>query len=196
MDSHDWDTRYAGDELLWGSAASATVVEQVTSVPAGRALDLGCGEGRNALWLATRGWQVTAVDFSAVALNKAQRSAAPLPRSVRGRIDWALGNVTNLEFGTDYDLALAVYLHLCPDERAAVLRRAVAALRPGGILLILDQHPDPDRLDDESHSTAIELEAALGDLLTITVAVRRVRETEQGPAVDNLVVGFRTSVGS
>jgi len=69
MDAADWDARYTDSELVWGAPPNRYVVEHTTALPMGRALDLACGEGRNALWLATRGWQVTGLDYSAVALG-------------------------------------------------------------------------------------------------------------------------------
>lgn len=137
MDAHDWDARYAGDELTWGAAADPAVVALATALPAGRALDLGCGEGRNALWLANRGWRVTAVDFSTVALTKGHRAAAHSPRSVRDRVDWVRADVTQVELPPNYDLVLLSYLHLPRSPRRALLRRAAAALAPGGTLLLL-----------------------------------------------------------
>lgn len=202
MDAHDWDVRYSGTELVWGAPANAVVMEFATSLPAGRALDLACGEGRNALWLATRGWQVTAVDFSSVALEKGARSAAPLPRSVRGRLEWVRGDVTKIEFPPEYDLVLVVYLHLSRSERPEVLRRAAAALRPGGTLLILGHDAinvaegvgGPQ--DIEILYTPTDLVDELGDSVKPAVAERRYRHTDVGTAIDALVVGTRPPLGS
>src|SRR5207244_12631949 len=72
MDATAWDERYRSAELVWGVRPNRWVERELADLPPGRALDLACGEGRNALWLAARGWQVTAVDFSAVALDKAR----------------------------------------------------------------------------------------------------------------------------
>jgi ubiquinone/menaquinone biosynthesis C-methylase UbiE len=76
MERERWDDRYRTDELIWRAEPNRFLVEEVVGLAPGRALDLACGEGRNALWLAERGWQVTAVDFSAVGLAKAQRLAS------------------------------------------------------------------------------------------------------------------------
>jgi 2-polyprenyl-3-methyl-5-hydroxy-6-metoxy-1,4-benzoquinol methylase len=75
MDSEDWDQRYAGRELVWTAEANRFLVQEVDGMAPGRALDLACGEGRNAVWLAERGWQVTGVDFSEVGLEKARQFA-------------------------------------------------------------------------------------------------------------------------
>ena len=75
MDSNVWDERYAGDDLVWSAQPNRFLVVEVETLPPGRALDLACGEGRNAVWLAERGWDVTGVDFSNVGLDKARRLA-------------------------------------------------------------------------------------------------------------------------
>ncbi len=202
MDAEDWNEKYAGADLVWGAPANAVVMEFATSLPTGRALDLACGEGRNALWLATRGWQVTAVDFSSVALEKGARAAAPLPRSVRERLEWMHGDVTKIEFQQEYDLVLVVYLHLSPNQRPELLRRAAAALRPGGTLIALGH--DAANIsegvggpqDIEILYTPTELVDELGDAVIPTVAERRYRHTDTGTAIDALVVGRRPSLGS
>lgn len=76
MDSHDWDARYAGEDLLWRADPNQFLVDEAGDLAPGRVLDVACGEGRNAIWLAGRGWQATGVDFSAVGLAKAARLAA------------------------------------------------------------------------------------------------------------------------
>src|SRR5579875_1878471 len=75
MDRAEWDARYAGEELLWRAEPNQFLVEEVAELPPGRALDVACGEGRNAIWLAEHGWNATGVDFSEVALAKARRLA-------------------------------------------------------------------------------------------------------------------------
>ena len=75
MDSAGWDERYAGDELVWKAEPNRFLVAETTGLTPGRALDLACGEGRNAAWLASRGWDTTGVDFSSVGLTKAARLA-------------------------------------------------------------------------------------------------------------------------
>ena len=90
MDSNVWDERYAGDDLVWSAEPNRFLVAEVETLPPGRALDLACGEGRNAVWLAERGWDVTGVDFSNVGLDKARRLA-----DARGvSVQWELADVT------------------------------------------------------------------------------------------------------
>ena len=82
MQREDWDRRYSGRELIWTAEPNRFLVAETSDLPPGRALDVACGEGRNAIWLAERGWRVTGVDFSEVALAKAARLAAS--RGVEG----------------------------------------------------------------------------------------------------------------
>ncbi|MFF4380741.1 class I SAM-dependent methyltransferase [Kitasatospora sp. NPDC001547] len=138
MDSQDWDDRYAASELVWGSAPNRWVVRELTGRTPGHALDLAAGEGRNAIWLAAQGWEVTGLDFSAVALERAERLTAELPDEVADRLTWRHGDARALEAAAgDYDLVLVAYLHLPAADRRAALRRAADALAPGGTLLVI-----------------------------------------------------------
>ncbi len=156
MDAAEWDARYSQGELVWGAPPNATVVANVFGLdrivtlrpegpdgqipPLPRALDLACGEGRNALWLATHGWQVHAVDFSQVGVDKGRTVATRLSRSVRNRVTWECADVTDLDAAGvtgPFELILMVFLHLPADRRRALLRRAADLLSPGGTLLVL-----------------------------------------------------------
>lgn len=202
MDAAAWDERYSQSELVWGAPPNAVVVERVTSLPRGRALDLACGEGRNAHWLATRGWEMTGLDYSAVALDKARRVAAEAPRSVRERLDYRVADVTDSDLGGGYDLVLMIYLHLAPEERLQVVNRAISALKPDGILMILGH--DAVNLsqgvggpqDPEILYTPDDLVNSFDGRLVVDVAERRFRETDAGTAIDALVVAHRPSLGS
>ncbi|WP_327370382.1 class I SAM-dependent methyltransferase [Streptomyces sp. NBC_01217] len=135
MDAAGWDERYRGSELVWKAAPNRFVGEELADLkPTGRAVDLAAGEGRNAVWLAERGWEVDAVDFSAVALEKAERLASDRDvrlRTVRADLTlWAPPEAT-------YDLVLIAYLHLPWPDMAQVLPRAATAVREGGTLLLV-----------------------------------------------------------
>ena len=134
MDHRDWNKRYADKEFVWTVDPNRFLVAEAGGLASGRALDLGCGEGRNAVWLAEQGWQVTAVDFSEVGLDKARRLA-----SARGvRITWVLADVTTYHPKADaYDLVLMCYLQLPNRQRRAVLAHAKHALAPQGTLLYI-----------------------------------------------------------
>ncbi|GAA2404717.1 hypothetical protein GCM10010420_35400 [Streptomyces glaucosporus] len=138
MDSRAWDERYAAAGTVWGEEPNRWVVRETEGLMPGRALDLAAGEGRNALWLAARGWRVTAVDFSAVALEHGRRLAERQPEQIRDRLTWVLADLTGHrpEAGA-FDLVLVVHLHLPAGERREVLRRAAAATAPGGVLLVV-----------------------------------------------------------
>ena len=134
MNSEDWDRRYAGSELLWTAAANRFLVAEASGLTPGRALDLACGEGRNAVWLAEQGWQVTGVDFSGVALAKAATLAAG--RGVE--VEWVQADLVDYEPapGT-YDLVVVLYLQVPAADRTTVMRRAASALVSGGVLLVV-----------------------------------------------------------
>ena len=134
MKSQDWDERYATTELVWGAGPNRFLVTEVDGLPPGRALDLGCGEGRNAIWLAERGWEVTGVDFSEIGLAKARRLA-----SQRGvEVAWVRADLLAYqpEEGA-FDLVIVMYIHLPAAQLADVMKRAGAALAPGGTLLVV-----------------------------------------------------------
>lgn len=135
MTSADWDERYRAKELVWGVGPNRWVAQEVADVVPGRALDLACGEGRNALWLAARGWQVTGVEFSPVALEKARALEAAHPGALP--VSWVLDDATTYRAQVAVNLALLCYLQLPSDERRAAVRSAAAALAPGGTLLVI-----------------------------------------------------------
>ena len=130
----DWNARYAQKELLWTAAPNRRFAEEVAGLAPGRALDLACGEGRNAVWLAERGWEVTGVDFSDVALAK----AAQLATSRGVEVEWVVADV--LEYEPEpraYDLVAVLYLQLPRDELLPAVRGAANAVAPGGTLVVL-----------------------------------------------------------
>jgi len=131
----DWNRRYAAAERIHSTAApNRFLVAEVADLAPARALDLACGAGRNAVWLAERGWRVTAVDFSGVALAMARDLA-----SARGvQVDWIEADVvTWIPPAHVHDLVCVLYLQLPAPERRAALRHAVDALRPDGTLLVV-----------------------------------------------------------
>lgn len=139
MDHTAWDERYAAAELVWSAEPNRFVREEVEKLPPGHALDLAAGEGRNSLWMASVGWRVTAVDFSAVAIDKGRQLAARLADpDAASRLDWVVADVLTYEPDeATFDLAVLCYLQVPKPERVTVLARAAAALAPGGILLVV-----------------------------------------------------------
>ena len=135
MDAGDWDRRYAAGELVWSTGPNELVAAEVGGLRPGRALDLGAGEGRNALWLAEQGWRVTAVDWSRVGLDKGRT----LARGRRGTdVAWVHADVLTYDAGgSTQDLSLLAYLQLEAEQRRTVVRRAFGALRSGGTFLLV-----------------------------------------------------------
>lgn len=128
-----WNERYSAPERVWSSGPNEHVAQTVTPLEPGTALDLGAGEGRHALWLAERGWQVTAVDFADVGLARGRSEAAE--RSLKDKIDWVAADVTTWAppEGEAFDLVLIAYLHLPED----VFSAAVSWVAPGGHLVVV-----------------------------------------------------------
>ncbi|WP_354643168.1 class I SAM-dependent methyltransferase [Kitasatospora camelliae] len=191
MDSHAWDDRYRTADLVWGSGPNRWVAGECADLPPGRALDLAAGEGRNGIWLAERGWRVTAVDFSRVALDRGRTLAAALPAPVSDRLTWIeadLRTAVPAEEGA-YDLVLVAYLHLPADQRRAVLTAAARALAPGGTLLVVGH--DTTNLTEGTGGpqdpavlfTPEDLLADLADHGLTTVAAER-RHRTAGPSGD------------
>jgi SAM-dependent methyltransferase len=135
MDRKDWNERYAAQELLWGAEPNRFVEEELRDVPPrGGALDLACGEGRNAIWLARLGWVVTAVDYSEVALERARRLAA----EQRVDVEWVQADVTSFAPAAEaFQLVIVAYLQVPEADRRAALAHAAAALGRGGILFMV-----------------------------------------------------------
>ena len=134
MNREDWDERYRTEELIWKADPNRFLVEDLDALVPGRALDLACGEGRNAVWLASKGWHVTGVDFSRAGLAKARRLATD--RGVE--VTWVEADVVEWQPSpASFDVVVVMYLHLPSEQRRQTLSRAAAALAPGGTLLVV-----------------------------------------------------------
>jgi SAM-dependent methyltransferase len=129
-----WDERHAAQEPIESSEPDPTLLDEIGALAPGRAIDLGAGDGRNAIWLARRGWAVTAVDFSQVALGRGRALAA----AAGVHVEWELADLLEWSPGDrQFDLVTLFFIHLPPHERRAVYARAAAAVAPGGTLLIV-----------------------------------------------------------
>jgi 2-polyprenyl-3-methyl-5-hydroxy-6-metoxy-1,4-benzoquinol methylase len=129
-----WNRRWAGERAHAATEPSGFLVAEAEALPPGRALDVACGAGRNAVWLARRGWRVTGVDFSDVAL----RAARDLALASGVEVEWIEADVvTWTPPAQAYDLVTVLYLQLPAAERRAALAHAADAVRPGGVLLVV-----------------------------------------------------------
>ncbi len=133
MERKDWDRKHAEAGLLFGAEPNRFLVAEVEGLAPGHALDLACGAGRNAVWLASRGWAVTGVDFSAVALANARELAADRGVEVR----WVHSDLREWEAAESFDLVAVLYLQLPAAERRLVLAHAAGAIASGGTLLVV-----------------------------------------------------------
>jgi SAM-dependent methyltransferase len=134
MRAEDWNQRYSEKELLWSVQPNRFLVAEIEGMAPGRALDLACGEGRHAVWLAQLGWTAQAVDFSDVAIEKGRR----LAEAHGVEVEWTVADLTEYEpEARAADLVLVFYLQLPEDERRAVVRTAADAVAPGGTFLLV-----------------------------------------------------------
>lgn len=203
MGASDWDERYEAGRL-WSLEPNRFFVQAIDGLPAGRAVDLACGEGRNALWLAQHGWTVTAVDFSEVAVDRGRTVAADLGVDV----DWQVADLQAWDLGERaWDLVAHVYLHWRAEEREPFLDRCAAAVAPGGRVVVIGHdrtniekgHGGPQ--DPALLTTAAELKERFSDDgLTVERAeiVRRPVQVDAGNgastvvnAIDHVVVAAR-----
>ena len=201
MDSRAWDERYAASDLAWSAGPNGYVAEVAGALAPGRALDVAAGEGRNAIWLAERGWSVVATDFSPVAVERmarlAQERLGERSGALTARVADATAPAPGVEGGVD--LVVVCYLQLAEEPWRAALASAVEAAAPGGLVLVIlharrnitegvggPQDPavchDPDDVVAAVRALPVTVESA--QLRT------RVVEQEGGPreALDTVVV--------
>ncbi|QYC42483.1 NADH dehydrogenase [Nonomuraea coxensis DSM 45129] len=162
-----WDGRYGEQDRIWSGAPNVALVREAAGLPPGRALDLGCGEGADAIWLAQRGWRVTATDISQVALNRAAEEAARA--GVADRIEWRRHDLATSFPEGSYDLVSASYLH-SPVQlpREEVLRKAAAAVVPGGTLLITGHLGWPSWVEEPPVEVAFPTPGEVLDAVELT----------------------------
>jgi SAM-dependent methyltransferase len=179
-DHASWEQRYRGSAALWSGRANPTLVTEASELPPGRALDVGCGEGGDVLWLAGQGWQVTGLDWSQVALDRAAEHAAAA--GLGDRVEWVQGDVDSWQPpGGAYDLVSAHFLHPTAAQRAPLLARLAAAVAPGGTLLWVGHPYHQERAEmwgADRFTTASEVAAELDPAVwEVVVAENRPRQS-------------------
>lgn len=143
-----WDERYAEAPQRWSGAVNPSLKEAAAWLEPGTALDVGCGEGGDAVWLAEQGWTVVGLDLSAVALGRAEAAAAE--RGVAARCTWVQGDITDAAVGARlgpdarFDLVSTHYVHEPGGVRTAAWLAEADLTAPGGVLLIVGHHPDDE----------------------------------------------------
>jgi len=201
IDATGWDDRYRGAAFVWTTEPNRFLAPEVSGLRSGRALDLACGEGRNAVWLATQGWEVTGIDFSRVGLDKAVQLGAANDVTC----EWLRGDVTRWRAEQPYNLVIVFYLQLPRAERTSAFAGAACALAPGATLLIVGhdltnltdgfggpQNPDVLYTPDDVRDDLVT--AGVADLVIERAErVKRPVTTDAGPrvAIDTLVRAHR-----
>lgn len=191
MQREDWDRKYASVENLWAVKPNRFLVDEVADLAPGRALDLACGEGQNAIWLAARGWDVVGVDFSEAAIAKARARA--------GRdgveVEFVCSDLLAYEPAAGaFDLVLLLYLHVPPSARRQVLAMVSTALARGGTFVLVghDLTNLTDGVGGPSDASLLytpdEIAGELPELeIEKGVRVRRDVDGEERDAIDALV---------
>lgn len=200
-DHASWEERYRGAEALWSGKVNPPLVDEVTGLAPGRALDVGCGEGGDVLWLAGQGWQATGVDVSGTALAESTRRAEAA--GVTDRVRWERHDLGRTFPAGTFDLVTTHYLH-SPAElpREQVLRRAAEAVAPGGTLVVVghatlppwaDAHHDLDLPRPEQEWAMLGLGAGW-TLRRAELVPRPVTgpDGQQAEMTDSVVVATRT----
>ncbi|MFF5723739.1 class I SAM-dependent methyltransferase [[Kitasatospora] papulosa] len=201
-DAEMWDDRYRESDRIWSGNPNVVLVREVEGLTPGRALDLGCGEGADAVRLARWGWKVTATDISRVALERAAVHAAEA--GVAERIDWQWHDLGSSFPEGEYDLVSAQFLHSMGDlPRERILRQAAAAVAPGGVLLVVGHagfpswdhdHPDMELPTTDEVLASLELPEGEWEVLLSEEHERIQNDPEGNPATrtDNALKVRRT----
>jgi SAM-dependent methyltransferase len=176
-DAREWDSRYVRTERVWSGRPNGALVAEISGLEPGSALDVGCGEGADAVWLALRGWRVTALDVSRVALERGRRAAA----DAGVEIEWVGAGIAEAQLPT-FDLVSVHYpaLRRAPGDDA--IRKLLGAVAPGGTLLVV-HHADVDRaqslahgFDPDDYVGSEDVASALGEGWVVEVQERRPRD--------------------
>ncbi len=199
-----WEHRYSGPDSVWSGRVNAVLADVATTLESGTALDLGCGEGADVVWLAQHGWRATGIDIASSAIARAREAAARL--GVSDTATFETGDVGSLPPGREFDLVTASFLHSPVDlPRGDILRAAADRVAPGGHLLITSHAAVPPRanipealtptfLTPEEEVTALALDPADWELVTAELRPRETTGRDGLPAlIEDSVVLFHRS---
>jgi SAM-dependent methyltransferase len=185
LDRAWWEDWYAQRDQVWSGEPNPWLVAEAGELAPGRALDVGAGEGADAIWLAERGWRVTAVDIAEAALGRGRAEAARRGAAIADRITWEAADVTRWAAPSGaFQLVALHFVHLGPDERSVAYARSAAAVAPGGTLLVVGHHPADVRGGGPGHDldrffTPEELVAGLDDRWEVVAAEVRPRTADR-----------------
>ena len=192
FDRDYWEERYSASGLAWSGNPNPVLVTDVTPLPPGRALDIGSGEGADAIWLAQHGWQVTGVDIATSALTKAKARAESLDPVAADRIDWQQHDVTAWSPPRRaFDLVSAQFMHLPEPARTTLFRALAAAVAPGGTLIIVGHDASDVGPDSPHHGHLADLMFSVEDVLAaiapeeLQIRVAESRRRNPVPAPDS-----------
>ncbi len=179
----EWDERFSGSEQLFSGRPNGSLVAEVGELPAGRALDVGCGEGADAIWLAQQGWVVTALDVSRVAIDRGAEAA----RRAGVEVTWQLSDLSGLDASDRFDLVTVHYPALPSSTDRRAEHALMAAVAPGGLLLVV-HHADMDAETARAHGfdpadyvgTADMVAALLAGDWHVALDTRRPRDVAAG----------------
>lgn len=191
FDEDSWNERYRSSRQVWSGHPNAQLVAEVTGRPPGRALDVGCGEGADAIWLARHGWAVVAADISSVAVERGEQHARDTDPAAAARIEWRQVDLLALPpEPASFDLVSVQFMQLPPEPRTRLFTALAAAVRAGGTLLVVGHHPSdlavgvPRPPMPERFYTSDEIAGLLDDSWTVEVSEARPRSASTADGVE------------
>lgn len=192
----DWDAVYNDEDRIWSGNPNSTLVALAADLPVGRGVDVGCGEGADSIWLATRGWTVSGLDPSGVALDRARAAAARLDADV----DWVHAGLADAGLPPESFDLVSVFYPALPKKGSEAVAAVVGLVAPGGTLVMV-AHADVDRavalehgFDPDDYIGVDDVVAALHDGWKVDVHTRD-RDISEGRGahhrIDTVLVATR-----